>query len=276
MIFRWIVCGVAAVFMVSAVAAEKIVEVRGHKVEVLVKEAPKAAYTVVFENGSRQTMDRWGKVITALGPEATVFAYNRPGYGQSEAVSTRRDGLTIVEDLRGLLKQEGLHPPYLLVGHSLGGLYAQLFARAHPGEVAGIVLVDSAYPGVIKRPEEFPWWTRLGMKVFLSKSVRDEIDEIHATGEEALALPWKSDIPMVRLINVPKSATAVPVDFGVTNGGPTLIEAVEKMYPKSKRVVVDSDHQIESANPEAVASAIHDVMAAIHPAVTAQHGEVAR
>jgi hypothetical protein len=139
----------------------------------------------------------------------------------------------------------------------------QVFARAHPEEVAGVVLVDAAYPGVIKRPEEFPWWTRLGMKVFLSQPVRNEIDEIHATGEEALALPWKGDIPMVRLINVPKSVTAIPVDFGVANGGPALVDAVEHMYPNAKRVVLDSDHQIESANPEAVVAAIHDVMAAI-------------
>ena len=50
--------------------------------------------------------------------------------------------------------------PAVLVGHSMGGLYMQLFARRYPGELAGVVLVDAVYPGVIRKPEDFPLLTR--------------------------------------------------------------------------------------------------------------------
>lgn len=57
-----------------------------------------------------------------------------------------QDGLTIVETLREALKIVGFEPPFLLVGHSLGGLYANLYARSYPNEVAGIVFLESSHP----------------------------------------------------------------------------------------------------------------------------------
>lgn len=52
----------------------------------------------------------------------------------------------VVDELRGVLRQKGLRPPHALMGHSLGGLYMQLFARAYPDEVKALVLVDALYP----------------------------------------------------------------------------------------------------------------------------------
>ncbi|MBK6812278.1 MAG: alpha/beta fold hydrolase [Sandaracinaceae bacterium] len=68
--------------------------------------------------------------------------YSRPGYGASDATSAPRDPARIVEDLRALLEARGYAPPYVLVGHSFGGTYMELFAKAHPDEVAALVLVD--------------------------------------------------------------------------------------------------------------------------------------
>jgi pimeloyl-ACP methyl ester carboxylesterase len=91
-------------------------------------------------------MDSWSKVFPEIGKNTTVFAYNRPGYGNSSKAITPRDGATVVEELRALLNSRGLRPPYVLVGHSLGGIYVQLFARKYPDDVVGLVLVDSSHP----------------------------------------------------------------------------------------------------------------------------------
>lgn len=217
---------------------------------------------IVFENGSRETFDTWSKVIAALKPDASIFAYNRPGYGNSAATEQPRDGLTIVNDLRSALQRQGMQPPYVLVGHSLGGLYMQLFARAYPREVSGLVLVDSLYPGVVKKTEEFPLHTRIAKRLFFNGTINKEIDEIHRTGTQVLALPWASHIAVERLINAPKGPGAVPVDFGAFNSGKKLKEAIDALYPNATITVVDSDHRMQVATPEPVISAIRRVMPA--------------
>ncbi|QNA90266.1 alpha/beta hydrolase [Massilia sp. Dwa41.01b] len=236
--------------------------VGGRQLESVTVRNPQAKAVVVFENGSRATLDGWGKVMDAVSPSATVFAYNRPGYANSAAASTPRDGATIVEELRATLKQKGLAPPYVLVGHSLGGLYMQLFARRYPNEVRGLVLVDALYPRVVKKPEDFPWTTRVAKRLFFSKTVQQEIDAIHHTGEAVLALPAIDDKPIIRLVNQPTSATAIAVDFGAFNFDPQTRALVRGLYPKAKTIVADSSHQMQSTSPELVAGAIREVLAA--------------
>ena len=241
-------------------AAVRIEDIGGRKVELLQIESPAPKAVVVFENGLRGTLDGWEKVVDALVPDMSVFAYNRAGYGKSEGSSNPRDGRHIVEELHTTLQHQRLKPPYVLVGHSLGGLYMQLYARTYPQEVKGIVLVDSIYPGVIKRKEDFPLYTKMARQVFFSNTVNREIDGIHDTGNAILALPWLHHISMIRLINVPKSAGAIAVDFGVFNSGPNLVAMVNGLYPEAKTVIVDSDHQIQSATPEAVVQAIRAML----------------
>jgi len=110
--------------------------------------------TVVFESGLGDGMEVWAKVLPDVSTFATTFAYNRPGYGGSTRATTARDGMHIVEELRTVLKQVGLPPPYVLVGHSLGGTYQELFARLHPTEVAGVVLVESRAESMTRRCRE--------------------------------------------------------------------------------------------------------------------------
>lgn len=241
--------------------AVQIDTIAGHRLEAITINPPDAKLCVVFENGSRATVDSWTGVIAALPPEVAVYAYNRPGYGSSEKADTPRDGMTIVEELRRGLQQKGLKPPYVLVGHSLGGLYMQLFARRHPDEVAGMVLVDALYPRVIKKPENFPWWTRAVKQVFFSATVNEEIDLIYQTGEEVAALASIDDQPIVQLINRPTDPTAVAVDFGVFDHDPKTVAYVKTLYPSSKKIFVNSDHQMQKQSPVDVADAIKTVIA---------------
>ena len=112
----------------------------------------------------------WDKVISEVSKTKSVFAYNRPGIGNSVKTDKPRDAEQIVEELRSYLKELKIRPPYVLVGHSSGGLYMQLFARKYPSEVAGLVLVDSTHPLQMKgagAPENWSWWTKFYMSLFL-------------------------------------------------------------------------------------------------------------
>ncbi len=232
------------------------------KLEMLTLAQCPAKPVVVFENGARETFDTWDKVIAAIKPDAGIFAYNRPGYGNSEATEQPRDGFTIVNELRATLRRQGLQPPYILVGHSLGGLYMQLFARAYPRDVKGLVLVDSLYPGIVKKTEEFPLYSRVAKRLFLNQTLNREIDEIHRTGAQVLALPWSGQVAVERLINAPRGPGAIPVDFGAFNSGKKLTDTINGLYPNAHITVVDSDHRMQTATPEAVVAAIRRVMPA--------------
>ncbi len=101
---------------------------------------------VVLETGMGPTMDTWRSIFDEVSASTRVFAYNRPGYGRSSARQAPQSAQDIAERLHRTLRQTGHPPPYVLVGHSAGGLYAAVFARTYPDEVAGVVLIDSSHP----------------------------------------------------------------------------------------------------------------------------------
>lgn len=120
-----------------------IAHVDGRDVEVV--EAGAGDVTVVFESGLGADWTPWDEVASEVADHARVFAYSRPGYGDSDPSPDPRNATRIVEDLRTLLAARGFAPPYVLVGHSFGGTYMELFAKAYPEEVVGLVLVDSRH-----------------------------------------------------------------------------------------------------------------------------------
>jgi pimeloyl-ACP methyl ester carboxylesterase len=110
--------------------------------------------TLVLINGAGVSLEGWRRLYPGLERLGTVFACNRFGIGRSDPPRGRLSGGAIVAALRQSLGDAGLAPPYVLVGHSLGGLYANLFARVHPAEVAGCVLVEATHPADHQRLRE--------------------------------------------------------------------------------------------------------------------------
>jgi pimeloyl-ACP methyl ester carboxylesterase len=98
--------------------------------------------TVVFENGSGASLEMWGKVQPAVSRFAKTVTYDRFGRGLSPDSPRPRFGSRIAEELRSALRAAGIAPPYILVGHSIGGPLIRIFAGQYPGDVAGLVLVD--------------------------------------------------------------------------------------------------------------------------------------
>ncbi|SEO29759.1 alpha/beta hydrolase fold [Duganella sp. CF517] len=259
-LFLFCAAAAAAAPTFAAPPAPLVDTIDGRRVESLTLRHPTAEAVVVFESGSRNTIDKWGTVPGQLAQEASVFVYNRPGYGNSEVAATPRDGRTIVEELRGILRHKDLKPPYVLVGHSLGGLYMQLFARIYPDEVKALVLVDAIYPRMIKKTQDFPLMTRIAGQLAFSRSVWREIEKIDETGDMVLGLPGIDDKPIVRLVNQPTSSTAIGVDFGAFRMDSATRDAVRALYPKAKTVVADSSHQMALTSPDIVAAAIRQVL----------------
>jgi pimeloyl-ACP methyl ester carboxylesterase len=103
--------------------------------------------TIVFEAGLGDTGKVWRSVQASVADHcARTVSYTRRGYGiGSNAIDGPRDAERIVAELRWRLAASGISPPYVLVGHSLGGLYMQYFARRYPEEVQGLVFVDSMH-----------------------------------------------------------------------------------------------------------------------------------
>lgn len=101
---------------------------------------------IVLINGGSGPIEGWMKILPEISETSSVFAYNRFGVGGSDKPKEAQDGRTIVHTLREALNKVGFEAPYLLVGHSLGGLYANLFARLYPNEVAGMVFLESSHP----------------------------------------------------------------------------------------------------------------------------------
>jgi pimeloyl-ACP methyl ester carboxylesterase len=101
---------------------------------------------LVLLNGAGVTLEGWNRLYPAIERIGRVLAWNRFGVGASSAPLLPQTGTVVVDALRALLAQLQLPPPYLLVGHSLGGLHANLFARRHPQEVAGVLLVEATHP----------------------------------------------------------------------------------------------------------------------------------
>ena len=110
---------------------------------------------VILESGIPGTSLGWVSVMEDIASFARVCAYDRAGYGWSEAGPEPRTISNITRELRDLLRTARVDPPYVLAGHSFGGLVVQLYASRFPNEVAGMVLVDSAHPHLARRSGHF-------------------------------------------------------------------------------------------------------------------------
>jgi pimeloyl-ACP methyl ester carboxylesterase len=99
---------------------------------------------IVLENGMGPGLDHWTPAIGELALLAPVFAYDRRGTGKSEKSNVIPTVQSVASDLYGLLGVLKIDPPYILVGHSLGGVFIRAFAGFHPSEIAALVFIDPA------------------------------------------------------------------------------------------------------------------------------------
>jgi pimeloyl-ACP methyl ester carboxylesterase len=129
----------------KAFANIDFIALNGYKVEVYtagMKNNQINKPVIVFENGMADTYARWKTVIDEVSKTNAVFAYNRPRIGESEDDSLPPTTEHIVNNLREMLLEKSLKPPYLLVSHSFGGAYIRSFASMYPEDMAGLIFID--------------------------------------------------------------------------------------------------------------------------------------
>ena len=103
--------------------------------------------TVIIEGGLSGISPFYARIQQALEPQVRTCTYDRAGFGWSDPSDSPRDAQHIATELRMLLQGANVKPPYVLAGHSLGGLIAMRYQHEFPQEVAGLVFVDSSYRG---------------------------------------------------------------------------------------------------------------------------------
>lgn len=116
---------------------------------------PDSPVTVVFENALICSTTEWAWIREHLRGRLSTLAYDRAGIGDSTRPAVRLDAAAQVGRLRELLGRLDVAPPYVLVGHSVGGLLVRSFAHRHPTEVAGLVLLDSSDPHQVPGPDDY-------------------------------------------------------------------------------------------------------------------------
>jgi pimeloyl-ACP methyl ester carboxylesterase len=108
---------------------------------------------VVFEGGIAVCASMWMTVQRLVAEETRTFAYDRAGCGGSADDPKGRSFQRMADDLAAVLDAADQRAPVVLVGASLGAAILHLFARAHPGRVAGVVLVDAAVGDIVRAPQ---------------------------------------------------------------------------------------------------------------------------
>ena len=102
--------------------------------------------TVVLVQGAGEPSSIWAWIGPDVARDTRVCVYDRAGRGWSDPGPSQQDGIAVVTDLNALLTAAHESSPYVLVGHSFGGLYVRAFAARYPNQIAGVVLLDATDP----------------------------------------------------------------------------------------------------------------------------------
>ena len=158
---------------------------------------PAKTPVVVLQSGLGDGRKTWNTIWPQLTASHRVFALDRPGYGDSPSTTAPRDPCQVARELHAALRDAKVPPPYLLVGHSLGGLYQVVFARQYPDETAGVLLLDPTHPkhwATLQRetPKTAAMVTGLRSTLF-TPTMRAEFDA-QVQCLDGL-LPWPSEVP---------------------------------------------------------------------------------
>ena len=231
--------------------------------------------TVVLVGGL--TSD-WTEVQQAASATTRVCSYDKPNVlgSRSEHAPTPRDSAGMADELAALLDAAAVPDPYVIVGHSDGGMVAQLFAAVHPDQIAAIVLVDSAHEDQDLRaaelarsqlPAEEAEALIAGMTATLPRLVDPEQLDYALSREQLRASRTTSPLPAVPMAVL---VHGLPLE----DVPPQLAELYEPIWQQMQRevaalvpgasyqVVADATHDIHGDRPDVVANTIIDILAA--------------
>lgn len=253
--------------------------------------------TVVLDSGLGDSFISWQKVQPQIAKFTRVCSYDRAGLGYSDSSPQPRTSRSIAEELHALLQAGGISPPYVVVGHSMGGYDVRVFAGLYRNEVAGMVLVDASHPDQEKRlPIELSGmeagWLReteflefgmpFGIPRFLgfcdeNPAVRAvecnfhtaregiaEMEAFHESAAQVAAAGSLGDLPLAVLSHDPdKPSAEFPADVARRTN-----DAWEKMQEEmahlstrgTQTIAKNSGHYIQMDRPDVVIDAVRGVV----------------
>jgi pimeloyl-ACP methyl ester carboxylesterase len=269
----------ALLFCLTSMEAMAIPDVDLHHV---VRLQGHGTRTVILEAGLGDTMDVWKDLQPRIAAGCTrTLAYNRAGYVGSDPAVGPRDAQTIVAELRAELKRRNIEPPYVLVGHSLGGLYMQYFARNYPEEVAGLLLVDSTswHQGMkVDTSANTPYAGRTAVTLFMPWIMRRELTDSAAAGQQVHTSPKAEGFPTIVLSSTRAQTGETPATRALSAD---LQDEIVADFPGASHVrVADAGHYIQRDQPDVVVDAARQLAGCTAgndlPTASTQHTHAAR
>lgn len=135
----------------NVTALGQLFDVGGRRLHAVISGSKQGKRPVVLEAGLTAMSSCWAPVQEELSRFTRVMAYDRAGLGWSDASPEPKDARSIAMDLHRLVTAADFPRPFVLVGHSMGGIFGRAYASMHPGDIAGMALVDASHPEQIER-----------------------------------------------------------------------------------------------------------------------------
>jgi pimeloyl-ACP methyl ester carboxylesterase len=241
----------------------KMVDVGGYRLHInsqgtLVAGSP----TVVMETAHSEPGLSWAGVQPEVAKFTRVCTYDRAGLGWSEPSPKPRTAPNIVEELHTLLARAGIEPPYVLVGHSIGGMYARLYAHEHPGEVAGMVMVDAAHEEQLARMPE----AIAKMQATSTRAMGCLFGLLKAMSSVGLLVPLTKVKGGVGFMPIPREGRAAYL--ATVYSGPKYFEAAKR----ETLALQESYAAVRARQIRSLGDIPLIVISAGRPAITAGHG----
>lgn len=234
-------------------------------------EAGSGGPTVVFEAGLTDSGATWAGIIPAVASFTGAVSYDRPNTtaGASDLATMPRTAADAVDDLQAFLEEAALPGPYVLVGHSVGGLFVRLFASRYPDEVAGLVLVDASHEDQDARRQDL---VSNDLFVAAQQAISGNTEGIDVEASFAQVRDARVAAPLRSMPLVVLSAGKTDQAF-FPAGWPLEEEALlhdelqadlAGLVPGGRRVIAEhSGHYVQQNQPDLVVAAIRDVVDAV-------------
>lgn len=211
-------------------------------------------------NGAGGALEGWHKLFPEIEKLGTVLTYDRPGVGASARPREAQMGTTVVLQLRALLREAGAKPPFLLVGHSFGGLHANLFARVYPEETCGVLFLDATAPDDVLKLKRYRTGLQRAVTGLLDRvsppDPNDEISNEEETVAEIAEAPEFPPIPLT-VLSGGKRLPGWMVSLALQRERERNQEALLRLSPHSERVIAKrSTHFPQMSEPQVVLDAL--------------------
>ena len=208
----------------------------------------------------------WAPLFDDLAQTTRVLGYDRAGNGGSMARSNDRSAAQIVRELHSLLEVAGIGPPYVLVSHSLGNRYVELFARTYPNEVAGVVFLDGLYQDYVLAC--FPMSNPAAEFCPASSVMRETFDAVPNAGDKEYNSLRNASEQLRMAGPFPAVPVAVVSGTRLMTGGNADRDWLEeqqrllKLSPRGRQIVCkDCGYAVQYDNPGLVVRTIREIVA---------------